>query len=126
MLRTQPAHPNTRNGITPLSTNTPTMLDPAGLIVQVTDLNDAFARVQVTFNGSMQPRLSACALTNGDFGFEICGIRTGAVVHVERSLSLSSTNWESLTNLIGDGHSALWFEPASTNRATAFYRARTE
>jgi alpha-tubulin suppressor-like RCC1 family protein len=126
ILRTQPANPDTYDGITPLSTNTPTMLDPGGLVVQVKELNEAFARVQVTFNGSVQPRLNACCLSNGYFGFEICGIRAGAGVRVERSSGLSSTNWDSLTNFIGNGHSALWFELANTNKAAAFYRARTE
>jgi alpha-tubulin suppressor-like RCC1 family protein len=126
ILKTQPADAGTHDGITPLSTNTPTMLDPAGLVVQVMELNEAFARVQVTFNGSMQPRLSGHCLSNGYFGFEICGIRTGAEVSLERSFALSSTNWDSLTNFTGDGHSAHWLELASTNRAAAFYRVRTE
>lgn len=126
VLRTQPVNPDTSNGITPLSTNAPTMLDPAGLVVRVTDVNASCARVTIDLNGTIQPVLRDFSRSDTSTSFEICGVRTGAVIKAERAWRLHTMHRVTVTHFVSGGRSTHWSELLITNQPAAYYRVRVE
>ncbi len=58
--------------------------------------------------------------------FEICGVRTGAVIKAERAWRLHTMHWVTVTNFVSGGRSTHWSELLITNQPAAYYRVRVE